>query len=121
MFENERIECPKALKTPITIKPLLKKILPQMLFKIQRRQFSRRRMFVFFSYSLFCRSKEAKRRTVRSSRVLHFHRRAMEVLTKMTKTQTAKSITTKKAGLLLSTDSVNTLKTANSWLDSVVW
>ena len=42
----------------------------------------------------------------------------------MTKTQTNKSISTKKAGLLLSTEfvnDVNTLKTANSWLDSVVW
>ena len=37
------------------------------------------------------------------------------------KTQTNKSIKTKKAGLLLSTESVNTLKTADSWLDSVVW
>ena len=41
----------------------------------------------------------------------------------MTKTQKNKSITKKKAGLLLSTDreSFNTLKTANSWLVSVVW
>ena len=38
----------------------------------------------------------------------------------MTKTRTNKSITKKKVGLLLSTDrdSVNILKTANSWLDS---
>ena len=104
----------KALKTPITIKPLLKKILPQMLFKIGKGDFSRRKMFVFFfRYSLFCRSKEAKRMTVRTSRVRHFHQRAIEFLTKMTKKQTTKNITKKKAGLLLSTESVNTLKTAN--------
>ena len=102
-----------ALKTAITIKPLLKKILPQMLFKIGKGDFSRRKMFVFFSYSVFCRSKEAKRMTVRPYRVRHFHRRAIEFLTKMTRTQTTKSITKKKAGLLLSTESVNTLKTAN--------
>ena len=36
------------------------------------------------------------------------------------KTQTNKIIKTKKAGLLSSTESVNTLKPANSWLDSVV-
>ena len=34
------------------------------------------------------------------------------------KTETNKSIKTKKAGLLLSTESVNTFKPANSWLDS---
>ena len=43
----------KALKTPITIKPLLKKILPQMLFKIGKGDFSRRKMFVFFLGTLF--------------------------------------------------------------------
>ena len=32
-----------------------------------------------------------------------------------------KIIKIKKVGLLLSTESVNTLKPANSWLDSVVW
>ena len=36
------------------------------------------------------------------------------------KTQTNKIIKIKKVGLLLSTESVNTLKPANSWLDSVV-
>ena len=51
--------------------------------------------------------------TVRTSRVRHFHQRAIEFLTKMTKKQTTKNITKKKAGLLLSTESVNTLTTAN--------
>ena len=37
------------------------------------------------------------------------------------KTQTNKSIKTKKTRLLLSTESVNTLKPANSWPASVVW
>ena len=39
------------------------------------------------------------------------------------KTKTNKSIKTKKAGLLLATDHepVNTLKPANSCLDSMVW
>ena len=36
------------------------------------------------------------------------------------KTQQTKSTKTKKVGLILSTESVNALKTANSWLDSVV-
>ena len=40
-----------------------KKILPKMLFKIQKGDFSHRKMFVFFSYFVFCRSKEAKRMT----------------------------------------------------------
>ena len=52
--------------------------------------------------------------SVPSSRVHHFHQRAIEFLTKMTKTQTTESITKKKAGLLLSTDYVNTLTTPNS-------
>ena len=91
-----------------------------MLFKIQKGNFSRRKIFVFFSYSLFCRSKEAKRMTVRTSRVRHFHQRAIKFLTTMTRTQTTTSITTKNTGLLLSTECVNTLKTANSWLDIVV-
>jgi len=84
---------------PASYEALLKKILPQMLFKIQKGDFSRRKMFVFLRHSLFCRSKEAKRMTVRTSRVRHFHQRAIEFLTKMTKTQTAKNITKKKAGL----------------------
>ena len=36
-----------------------KKMLPKMLFKIQKGDFSHRKMFVFFSYIVFCRSKEA--------------------------------------------------------------
>ena len=40
----------------------------------------------------------------------------------MAKTQTAKSIKTKRVGLILSTELVNELKTANTWLDRrVVW
>ena len=37
------------------------------------------------------------------------------------KTYTNKSIKTKKTGLLLSIVSVNILRPANSWPDSVVW
>ena len=46
---------------------------------------------------------------------------AIEFFTKIMKTQQTKSTKTKKVGLILSTESVNVLKTANSWLDSVVW
>ena len=40
-----------------------KKILPKMFFKILKGDFSRGKMFVFFCYFVFCRSKEAKRMT----------------------------------------------------------
>ena len=41
------------------VKSAKKKILPKMLFKILKGDFSHRKMFVFFSYFVFCRSKEA--------------------------------------------------------------
>ena len=57
--------------------------------------------------------------TFQTSRVRHFHRRAIEILTKMTKTQTTKSIKTKKVGLILSTKYVNALRLQiHGW---IVW
>lgn len=38
-----------------------KKILPTMLFKILKGDFSHRKMLLFFSFFVFCRSKKAKR------------------------------------------------------------
>ena len=49
-----------ALKTAITIKPLLKKILPQMLFKIGKEDFSRRKMFVSLVTLFFAVQKRLK-------------------------------------------------------------